>query len=177
MIPSNASEVIPSDSILSSGRVVRVAIALGSNIGDRRSHIKFAIDRLHVLLTEVVGSELIESKAAGGVPQALFLNAAVVGQTEMEPGGLLQKLMLIECERGRERPFSGAPRTLDLDLILFGDRIVDETNLRVPHPRFRERHFVVGPLAEIAPNMRDPISGLTAQQLLVKLKVIQRHCG
>lgn len=169
--------MIPSDSILSPGRVVRVAIALGSNIGDRRSHIKFAIDRLHVLLTEVVNSGLIESKAVGEVPQAWFLNAVVVGQTEIEPGELLQKLMLIECERGRERPFASAPRTLDLDLILFGDRIVEEMDLQVPHPRFRERHFVIGPLAEIAPNMRDPISGLTAHQLLVKLKVTQRHCG
>jgi len=177
MMRRTPRDVISSDSVLSPGRVVRVAIALGSNIGDRRSHIDFAIKRLHSLLTEVVGSGVIESEAVGGVRQPCFLNAVVVGLTGMEPGGLLRELMLIEYERGRERPFAGAPRTLDLDLILFGDRIVDEADLQVPHPRFRERHFVIGPLAEIAPNMRDPLSGLTAHQLRVELKATQRYCG
>ena len=77
--------------------------------------------------------------------------------------------MAIEAERGRERPFPGAARTLDLDLILFGDQIIDEPGLIVPHPRFRERRFVLEPLAEIAPEMVDPVTGQTVEELLAAM--------
>ncbi|HET7220196.1 MAG TPA: 2-amino-4-hydroxy-6-hydroxymethyldihydropteridine diphosphokinase, partial [Vicinamibacterales bacterium] len=74
-----------------------------------------------------------------------------------------------ERDYGRERPFPGAPRTLDLDLILLGDDIIDEPGLHVPHPRFRDRFFVLGPLAEIAPDLVDPVTGLRVGELLVRL--------
>ena len=82
---------------------------------------------------------------------------------------MLDALLEIERARGRERPFRGAPRTLDLDLLLFGDAIVEEPGLIVPHPRLRERRFVLEPLVEIAADLRDPVTGLTAGELLGRL--------
>jgi 2-amino-4-hydroxy-6-hydroxymethyldihydropteridine diphosphokinase len=84
----------------------------------------------------------------------------------MTPPQLLAELLGIESDRGRERPFPGAARTLDLDLVLFGDQVVNDPGLIVPHPRFRERKFVLEPLAEIAPGLRDPVTGKTVRELL-----------
>jgi len=98
-----------------------------------------------------------------------FLNAVAVGETPLAPRALLDTLLAIERDRGRERPFPGAARTLDLDLILFGDRIIDEPGLIVPHPRFRERRFVLEPLSQIAPEMVDPVTGQTVEELLTRV--------
>ena len=146
----------------------RVAISLGSNLGDRRAALAFASERLASLLTDTVLSEIIETDPVGeGLDdQPLYLNAALVGETTLDARAMLDALREIETEYGRTRPFPGAARTLDLDLILFGDQTVTEPGLEVPHPRFRERFFVLGPLAEIAPGMRDPLSGLTVVELL-----------
>jgi len=102
-------------------------------------------------------------------PQRLVLNAAAVGETTLSARDLLETMLAIERERDRERPFPNAPRTLDLDLILFGAAVIDEPGLIVPHPRFRERGFVLEPLAEIAPTLLDPVSGLTVRELLARL--------
>lgn len=146
----------------------RVAIALGSNLGDRRAALTFASERLASLLTDTVLSDIIETDPVGeGLEdQPLYLNAALVGETNLDARALLDAIRQIETDYGRTRPFPGAARTLDLDLILFGDQTVIEPGLEVPHPRFRERFFVLGPLAEIAPNMRDPLSGLNVVELL-----------
>ena len=146
----------------------RVAIALGSNLGDRRAALAFASERLTSLLTEAVLSDIIETDPVGeGLEdQPLYLNAALVGETCLDARALLDALRQIETDYGRTRPFPGAARTLDLDLILFGDQTLIEPGLEVPHPRFRERFFVLGPLAEIAPEMRDPLSGLKVVELL-----------
>ena len=93
----------------------------------------------------------------------------LTGETAPPPRELLDTLLLIEREYGRERRFAGAPRTLDLDLVLLGDQIVDEPGLQVPHPRFRERFFVLGPLAEVASDFRDPVTGMSAGELLRRL--------
>ena len=146
----------------------RVAIALGSNLGDRRRAIAFAADRLASLVSAPVLSDLIETEPAGeGLhDQPLYLNAVLVGDTGLGARALLDGLQQIEADFGRERPFANAARTLDLDLILFGDALIAEPGLEVPHPRFRERFFVLGPLAEIAPDMKDPLTGLKAWELL-----------
>ena len=146
----------------------RAAIALGSNLGDRRAAIAFAADRLAPHLSSPILSDLIETEPEGeGLEsQPLYLNAVLVGETTLSPRQLLDLLLQFEAEHGRTRPFKGAPRTLDLDLILFGDTIANQPGLEVPHPRFRERFFVLGPLAEIAPDMRDPVTGMKVTELL-----------
>ena len=145
----------------------RVAIALGSNVGDRRAHLDYAVSALRALLTNVAVSRYYDTVPVGvSGPQAMFLNAAAVGETALAPRALLEALLAIEQERGRERPYLNAPRTLDLDLILAGDRVVEEPGLVLPHPRFRERRFVLEPLAAVAPKLRDPVSGRTVAELL-----------
>jgi len=145
----------------------RVAIALGSNVGDRRAHLDYAVSALRALLTNVAVSRYYDTVPVGvSGPQAMFLNAAAVGETALAPRALLEALLAIEQERGRERPYLNAPRTLDLDLILAGERVVEEPGLVLPHPRFRERRFVLEPLAAVAPELRDPVSGRTVAELL-----------
>ena len=146
------------------------AIALGSNAGDRRAHLDYAVSALRRLLTHFKASAYHETSPVG-VPgrQPLFLNAATVGETHLSARALLDALLGTERERGRERPFPGAARTLDLDLILLGDALLNEPGLAVPHPRFRERWFVLEPLAEIAPDLRDPVTGCTILTLLARL--------
>ena len=147
---------------------VSVAIALGSNLGDRLSHLAFAVDQLRLHLTGLRVSSWHQTDPVGVGPQPRFLNGALVGKTDLSARELLEELLRIERARGRERPYMGAARTLDLDLVLYGDVTLDEPGLRVPHPRFRERLFVLKPLAEIAPDWRDPETGLTISDLLRK---------
>jgi 2-amino-4-hydroxy-6-hydroxymethyldihydropteridine diphosphokinase len=146
-----------------------VAVALGSNLGDRRAHLDYAAMRLRSLLADLRVSRYYETDPVD-VPgaQPLFLNAAAVGSTEAPAQDLLRALLSIEAERGRERPHPGAVRTLDLDLILYGSLVLNEPGLVVPHPRFRERRFVLEPLAEIAPQLVDPITGSTVGELLAR---------
>jgi 2-amino-4-hydroxy-6-hydroxymethyldihydropteridine diphosphokinase len=149
-----------------------VAIALGSNLGNRHAHLEFASGRLRSLLDHFKRSSIHETDPVG-VPgdQPRFLNAVAVGETTLDARALLGELLTIEREAGRERPYAGAARTLDLDLILFGDGIIDEPQLTVPHPRFRERRFVLEPLVEIAPGLQDPVTGRTVVELLGELRV------
>jgi 2-amino-4-hydroxy-6-hydroxymethyldihydropteridine diphosphokinase len=147
------------------------AIALGSNLGDRVSHLDHAVSRLQTFIRKLNVSRYYETvPVAVTRPQPLYLNAAAVGETDLPARSLLDALLGIEQERGRERPNLNAPRTLDLDLILFGDLVVDETGLVIPHPRFRERRFVLEPLAEIAPQLQEPVTRKTIAQLLKQLQ-------
>ncbi|MBA2303349.1 MAG: 2-amino-4-hydroxy-6-hydroxymethyldihydropteridine diphosphokinase [Acidobacteria bacterium] len=146
----------------------RVAVAIGSNLGIRDAALAFAAARLGELLSNVTISEIIETwpVGEGSDDQDLYLNAVAVGDTTLSARQLLDALMVIEQSFGRERSSPNAARTLDLDLILHGPDIVIESGLEVPHPRFRQRFFVLGPLAEIAPDMVDPVSGMRVGELL-----------
>ena len=98
--------------------------------------------------------------------QPRFLNAAAVGITTLSPRETLDALLAIERDFGRERPYAGAPRTIDLDLILYGAEVLEAPGLTVPHPRFRDRRFVLEPLVEVAPDWLDPVTGRTVAELL-----------
>ena len=149
-------------------------MALGSNQGARETHLGYAVDRLRSVLDDLRISTFIDTVPQGVADQPDFLNGVVVGWSSAQPEQLLDRLQEIENERGRERPYVGAPRTLDLDLITVGNVVVDSPTLVVPHPRFRTRRFVLGPLAELVPDLIDPVTGLTAQQLLDRLEVVGR---
>ena len=153
------------------GNLAVVAIALGSNLGNRRAHLDYAVSRLSSVFTSLRVSRYVETDPVD-VPDAqpAFLNAAAVGETTMSARDVLDALLAIERERGRERPFVHAARTLDLDLVLFGDVMLDEPGLIVPHPRFRERRFVLEPLAELAPDLVDPATGLRVAELLSRVR-------
>ncbi len=148
-----------------------VAIALGSNLGDREHYLHEAIRRLSADVADLQLSPLFENDAVGVGDQPSFLNAAASGSTHLTARALLERLLEVEASCGRVRTTPGAARTLDLDLILYGDVVIDEPGLIVPHPRFRERRFVLAPLAAVAASWRDPVTGLTVDALLGRLPV------
>ena len=146
---------------------MRAAIALGSNLGDRQAMLAGAAAALGGILTNLKLSSAHETAymGSGGVPPS-YLNAAAIGETALGAQALLDALLETERQFGRERPYADAPRTLDLDLILYGMEIHDAPGLVVPHPRFRQRRFVLEPLAEIAADWMDPVTGRTIEELL-----------
>lgn len=152
--------------------MTRVAIALGSNLGDRERLLRDAAARIGTVVSSLRLSSFHETAPVGVTgDQPPFLNAALVGMTELSAGALLDRLLRIEQEFGRERPFPGAARTLDLDLILYGDAVITEPpGLIVPHPRFRERPFVLDPLAEVAGDWVDPVTSMTVSALRTRLQ-------
>jgi 2-amino-4-hydroxy-6-hydroxymethyldihydropteridine diphosphokinase len=149
-----------------------VCIAFGSNLGDRRDTLEAAIaslaDAPGVSVQKV--SSFHETEPVGGpAGQGLFLNAAAVLETTLDPFGLLRVLREIEERFGRTRTVHWGARTLDLDLLLFDDRIIDTPELTIPHPRLTERRFVLEPLAEVAPDAVDPVTKRTIVDLLANV--------
>lgn len=149
-----------------------IAIAFGSNLGDRDANILGAADALAHLLDNFRLSRIIETAPVGdGLAQdPPYLNAVGVGESDRPVREIFETLRAIEAGAGRTRPYRGAPRTLDLDLILAGAEIVEEEDLQVPHPRFRDRLFVLDPLVEIAPDLIDPVTRLTIRQLRERVR-------
>ena len=145
-------------------------VALGSNLGDRERHLRVALEALRALrgVSEVVASRVYETDPVGPGEQGPYLNAVARVSTDLSPRDLLDRLLAIERSVGRERgPVRNAPRTLDLDLLLYGEREIDEPGLVVPHPRMAQRAFVLEPLCDLAPDLvipgaSAPVSALAA---------------
>lgn len=152
------------------GNLARCAIALGSNIGDSRA----ILDRAIGILAEISGISLKAQSswyktAPVGPPQPDYINGCALLEVALTPQELLAVILDVEKQFGRVRQERWGPRTLDIDIILFDDIIMETPNLEIPHPRMRERAFVLVPLAEIAPDWIEPVSGEAIAQILLGL--------
>jgi 2-amino-4-hydroxy-6-hydroxymethyldihydropteridine diphosphokinase len=151
----------------------RVYVALGSNLGDRDAHLAAGVAALRATegIEVVAVSPLYETDPVGPPPQGPYLNGAIQLATSLSPDALLDRLLEIETAEGRTRGADrNAPRTLDLDLLLYGDRKLVGTDLEIPHPRLAERPFVLEPLCDLAPDFIHPILGETLAELAQRVR-------
>jgi 2-amino-4-hydroxy-6-hydroxymethyldihydropteridine diphosphokinase len=142
-----------------------VYLSLGSNLGDRAANLRQAIEELSELGAVVAVSSIYETEPVEASPQPWFLNCAVRLDTEKMPRQLIAAILNLEQAMGRQRRKEKAPRTIDIDILLFGSSIVELPSLTVPHPRLHQRRFVLEPLAEIAPDARHPVFKRTIREL------------
>jgi 2-amino-4-hydroxy-6-hydroxymethyldihydropteridine diphosphokinase len=147
-----------------------VYLALGSNLGDRQQTIEKAVSILAPEVEVERLSSLYRTQPEGFREQPLFLNAALKGRTALSPRELLSRAQRVEGALGRRASFRNAPRPIDIDILLYDDRVIDSPDLVIPHPRMSERAFVLVPLAEIAPHLRHPGTGLTVIEILSRLR-------
>ena len=146
-----------------------VYLSLGSNLGDRAQNLEDAIARLRILGEVPAVSSFYETEPVENVHQPWFLNCVVLLRTEKMPRQLLSAVMEIEQAMGRKRVVAKGPRTIDIDILLFGSFVVNVPSLTIPHPAMHKRRFVLQPLAEIAPTVRHPTLRRTARELLEQL--------
>ncbi|MCR4291040.1 MAG: 2-amino-4-hydroxy-6-hydroxymethyldihydropteridine diphosphokinase [Candidatus Scalindua sp.] len=152
--------------------MTKVYAGLGSNLGNKRENIISAIDRIDAYEEICVKekSDFYNTTPVGGPPQPDYVNCVIGLETEIEPHTLLKEFKEIEIELGRKPGVRWGPRIVDIDILLYGDRIVNDHNLKIPHERMHERVFVLGPLYEISPDIKHPVSGISISDLLEKLK-------
>jgi len=155
--------------------MTRAAVALGSNMEDPERQVMRGFDEIAALPdTELIGrSRLYRTSPVGYVDQPDFVNACALVETRLEPHALLDELLAVEQRHGRVRSIPNGPRTLDLDIVLYGDRVIDEPGLKVPHPRAHERAFVLEPLVDVWPDAVIPGQG-RASDLVVSAKAGSR---
>jgi 2-amino-4-hydroxy-6-hydroxymethyldihydropteridine diphosphokinase len=152
-------------------RLVKVYLGIGSNIGDRKRHCLEAIEELKragIAILRV--SSIYETEPWGYKGQPSFLNMAVEGETELSPMSLLKKIKEIEQRLGRQKSFRWGPRQVDIDILFYNSLVVNEPELKIPHPYIQEREFVLRPLKEIAPDLVHPVLGETISELLEQLR-------
>jgi 2-amino-4-hydroxy-6-hydroxymethyldihydropteridine diphosphokinase len=140
-------------------------LSLGSNIGDRAAQLQDALTRLSAAGRVVAVSSFYETEPVEFTQQSWFLNCAVALETAKTPQQLMAAILVIEVQMGRRRAQNKGPRSIDIDILLFGDTIVDSTELTIPHPAMHQRRFVLEPLAEIAPEVQHPVLKKTIREL------------
>lgn len=152
----------------------RVILGLGANVGDPARQLAEAVEAVGRVVDVDAVSSLYRSEPVGDANQPDFLNLVVAGRTGLEPEALLEALLAIEARMGRIRTARNAPRIIDIDLLAYGDRVMESPALALPHPRLHLRGFVLHPLAEIAPGWKHPLSRKTARELLSLAPALER---
>jgi len=150
-------------------RKVTVYIALGSNLGDRAINLSLARKLTAEFIADMQCSSVYETPPWGVLDQPQFLNQVIKGYTSLTPLRLLESLKAIEHDMGREETVRFGPRIIDLDILLYGEQVINYRRLQVPHPRMLERAFVLVPLAELSPGLVIPGSGVPVEDLLAYL--------
>ena len=148
-----------------------VYLGLGSNVGDSESLLQSALEALNgpdLKLLRVSG--IYETEPIGLREQRWFLNLAAEFETNLFPKQLLHRIQKVEKNLGRTRTVRNGPRTIDIDILLYGNAVVETDELEIPHPRYRERRFTLAPLAELNPALRDPVTHRTMAEMLARLK-------
>jgi 2-amino-4-hydroxy-6-hydroxymethyldihydropteridine diphosphokinase len=146
-----------------------VYLSLGSNVGDREAQLRDAVERLSTLGRVIAVSSFYETEPVEFTAQPWFINCAVALETSSTPEQLMTSILRIEEEMGRRRVQNKGPRSIDIDILLFGDAIIESSELTIPHPAMHQRRFVLEPLAEIVPQAQHPVFQKTVRELLDQL--------